>query len=123
MNRQSGFTLLEMLAALTLMAVCSTVLLVAFGQSARSLLQVAHSDRLTHAALSVMDQETSGPLASGTRQGRLDEGIDWQLTIAQQPTRVGQPRLFRLDLIVSEARRQARFSTLKLRAAADGAGL
>ncbi|WP_256348974.1 type II secretion system protein, partial [Pseudomonas reactans] len=42
MKRQGGFTLLEMLAALTLMAVCSTVLLVAFGQSARSLSQVAH---------------------------------------------------------------------------------
>ena len=37
MKRQAGFTLLEMLAALTLMAVCSTVLLVAFG-----LVQSAH---------------------------------------------------------------------------------
>ena len=69
MKRQAGFTWLEMLAALTLMAICSTVLLVAFGQSARSLLQVSHSDRLTHAALSVMDQEGTGPLASGIRQG------------------------------------------------------
>jgi general secretion pathway protein I len=50
MKHQSGFTLLEMLAALMLMAICSTVLLVAFGQSARSLSQVNHSDRLTHVA-------------------------------------------------------------------------
>ncbi|QBQ10505.1 MULTISPECIES: type II secretion system protein [unclassified Pseudomonas] len=119
MNRQSGFTLLEMLAALTLMAICSTVLLVAFGQSARSLLQVAHSDRLTHTALSVMDQEASGPLASGVRQGELD-GIAWQLRVAQQPTRIGQPHLFRLDLSVSEGLRRANFSTLKLRASRDG---
>lgn len=119
MKRQSGFTLLEMLAALTLMAICSTVLLVAFGQSARSLLQVAHSDRLTHTALSVMDQETSGPLASGVRQGELD-GIAWQLRVAQQPTRIGQPHLFRLDLSVSEGPRHASFSTLKLRASRDG---
>lgn len=118
MKRQSGFTLLEMLAALMLMAICSTVLLVAFGQSARSLLQVNHSDRLTHAALSVMDQEATGPLANDVRQGNL-EGIHWQLNIAQQPTRMGQPRLFRLDLTVSEGPRQARFSTLKLRAATD----
>jgi general secretion pathway protein I len=69
-----------------------------------------------------MDQEGSGPLASGTRQGSLGDGIDWQLTIAQQPTRIGQPRLFRLDLTVSEARRQAHFSTLKLRAVTDRAG-
>ncbi|MGE1151621.1 PulJ/GspJ family protein [Pseudomonas kitaguniensis] len=121
-HRQSGFTLLEMLAALTLMAVCSTVLLVAFGQSARSLLQVNHSDRLTHAAQSVMDQEVTGPLVSGVREGNL-EGIHWQLSIAQQPTRIGQPRLFRLDLTVNEGPRKARFSTLKLRAATDSAGL
>jgi general secretion pathway protein I len=119
MKRQSGFTLLEMLAALTLMAICSTVLLVAFGQSARSLLQVAHSDRLTHTALSVMDQEASGPLASGVRQGELD-GIAWQLRVAQQPTRIGQPHVFRLDLSVREGPRHANFSTLKLRASRDG---
>ena len=122
MKRQAGFTLLEMLAALMLMAICSTVLLVAFGQSARSLAQVNHSDRLTHAALSVLDQETTGLLVSGVQQGRL-EGIDWQLRIAQQPTRMGQPRLFRLDLTVSEGPRQAHFSTLKLRSVADRAPL
>ncbi|MEX5591075.1 type II secretion system protein, partial [Pseudomonas urmiensis] len=55
MKHQAGFTLLEMLAALTLMAVCSCVLLVAFGQSARSLAQVARSDRLTQAALTLLD--------------------------------------------------------------------
>lgn len=122
MKRQAGFTLLEMLAALVLMAICSTVLLVAFGQSARSLAQVNHSDRLTHAALSVLDQEASGPLVSGVRQGNL-QGIHWQLSIAQQPTRLGQPRLFRLDLTVSEGPRQAHFSTLKLRAISDRAPL
>ena len=122
MKHQTGFTLLEMLAALTLMAICSTVLLVAFGQSARSLLQVAHSDRLSHAAISVMDQEGSGPLTNGVIQGDLD-GIAWQLRIAQQPSRIGQSRLFRLDLSVSEGPRSARFSTLKLRAARVGANL
>ncbi|WP_395606575.1 prepilin-type N-terminal cleavage/methylation domain-containing protein [Pseudomonas sp. B22129] len=109
MRRQAGFTLLEMLAALALMALGSTVLLVAFGQSARSLAQVAHSDRLTHAALSVLDQEASGPLTEGISQGELD-GIHWQLTCTSEP-----PRLFRLDLIVSEGPYQARFSTLKAR--------
>lgn len=122
MKRQAGFTLLEMLAALVLMAICSTVLLVAFGQTARSLAQVNHSDRLIHAALSVLDQEASGPLVSGVRQGNL-QGIHWQLNVAQQPTRLGQPRLFRLDLTVSEGPRHAHFSTLKLRAASDRAPL
>lgn len=118
MTHQRGFTLLEMLAALMLLAICGTVLLVAFGQSARSLLQVNHSDRLTHAALSVLAEETAGPLASGVRQDTLDS-INWHLTINQQPSRTGQPRLFHLDLTVREGKRQARFSTLKLRAASD----
>jgi general secretion pathway protein I len=109
MTRQAGFTLLEMLAALTLMAVCSTVLLVAFGQSARSLSQVAHSDRLTHAALTIFDQQAAGRLSEGVSQGEL-EGIHWQLTSTRQ-----QPRLFRLDLSLSEGSHHARFSTLKAR--------
>ncbi|WP_025857790.1 type II secretion system protein [Pseudomonas sp. CHM02] len=109
MKRQAGFTLLEMLAALTLMAVCSTVWLVAFGQSARSLSQVAHSDRLTHAALTIFDQETAGRLSNGISQGELD-GIRWQLTSTRQ-----QAHVFRLDLTLSEGTHQARFSTLKAR--------
>ncbi|NVZ53840.1 prepilin-type N-terminal cleavage/methylation domain-containing protein [Pseudomonas sp. B6002] len=109
MKRQAGFTLLEMLAALTLMAVCSSVLLVAFGQSARSLSQVAHSDRLTHAALSIFDQEAAGRLSVGVREGELD-GIHWQLNCTRQ-----QPQVFRLDLSLREGPHQARFSTLKAR--------
>ena len=121
-NAQTGFTLLEILAALTVMAVCSSVLLVAFGQSARSLQQVSRSDRLSHAARTVFDQEAAGPLHSGTRNGVLDGDINWQLEISQQPTNAGQARLFRLDLTVSEARRKATFSTLKLRGLTDKAG-
>ncbi|MGY2376519.1 type II secretion system protein [Pseudomonas sp. SDO524_S393] len=109
MTREKGFTLLEMLAALTLMAVCSTVLLVAFGQSARSLAQVARSDRLTHAALTIFDQQAAGRLSSGVTQGELD-GVHWQLTSTRQ-----QPHLFRLDLSLREGLHEARFSTLKAR--------
>lgn len=120
-SSQSGFTLLEMLAALVVMAVCSSVLLVAFGQSARSLQQVSSSDRLSHAARTIMDQEAAGPLESGTRQGKLS-GIDWQLDIQQLPGPNGKARMFRLDLSVSEHQRRAQFSTLRLRGAVTGAG-
>ncbi|MBC3949398.1 putative proteinral secretion pathway protein I [Pseudomonas savastanoi pv. glycinea] len=119
---QGGFTLLEMLAALTVMAVCSSVLLVAFGQSARSLQQVSQSDRLTHAARTILDQEAAGPLESGTRQGVLAGDISWQLDIQQMPGRNGQARMFRLDLDVREHQRRAQFSTLRLRGAVTGAG-
>lgn len=120
-SSQSGFTLLEMLAALTVMAVCSSVLLVAFGQSARSLQQVSRSDRLTHAARTIMDQEAAGPLESGTRQGTLS-GVEWQLNIQQLPGNNGKARMFRLDLSVHEQQRRAQFSTLRLRGAVSGAG-
>ena len=122
-SRESGFTMLEMLAALTLMALCSTVVLVAFGQSAHSLSMVAQSDRLTHVAMSVMDEQTSAPLIQGRQQGTLGDGIEWQLTVARQPTHTGQPRMFRLDLVVTQAQRAARFSTLKLEPATDKAHL
>ncbi|MCD5995510.1 prepilin-type N-terminal cleavage/methylation domain-containing protein [Pseudomonas sp. CDFA 602] len=118
---QAGFTLLEMLAALTVMAVCSGVLLVAFGQSARSLQQVSRSDRLSYAARTVLDQESAGPLENGTRQGSL-AGIDWTLDIRQVSGSNGQARLFRLDLTLDEHQRRARFSTLRLRGAVTGAG-
>lgn len=118
---QSGFTLLEMLAALTVMAVCSGVLLVAFAQGARSLQQVSRSDRLSHAARSILEQESAGPLENATRRGELS-GIDWTLDIRQLPGRDGQARLFRLDLTVQEHERKAHFSTVKLRGAVTGAG-
>ncbi|MCD5984142.1 MULTISPECIES: type II secretion system protein [Pseudomonas] len=118
---QSGFTLLEMLAALTVMAVCSGVLLVAFGQSARSLQQVSHSDRLSHAARTVFDQESGGPLENGTRKGRV-AGIDWSLEIRQVSGGNDQARLFRLDLTLLEHQRRVQFSTLRLRGAVTGAG-
>jgi general secretion pathway protein I len=122
-RRERGFTLLEMLAALVVMAVCSSVLLVAFGQSARSLQQVERSDRLSQAARSVLDDQGVGALQSGTQEGFLDGDIHWALAINEQPAKAGQPRLMRLDLTVSEGRRRAQFSTLRLVSPVKGANL
>lgn len=113
-SRQQGFTLLEMLAALVVMAVCSSVLLVAFGQSARSLQQVERTDRLSQAARSVMDDQGMGELQTGNRDGTLDGDIHWALAINELTAKAGQPRLMRLDLTVTEGPRSAQFSTLRL---------
>jgi general secretion pathway protein I len=113
-NPQAGFTLLEMLAALVVMAVCSSVVLVAFGQSARSLQQVERSDRLSQAARSVLDDQSIGVLQTGTRDGVVDGDIRWSLSINELTAKAGQSRLMRLDLIISEGRREAQFSTLRL---------
>ena len=62
MNGQRGFTLLEMLAALAVLAVCSTVLVAAFGQSARALQQAQRSDRLSLTARSLRAEANVGPI-------------------------------------------------------------
>lgn len=111
---QAGFTLLEMLAALVVMALCSGVLLMAFGQSARSLQQVDRADRLSQVARSVLDDQAVGVLQPGQSSGVLDNSIQWAMSVSALPTAAGQPRLLRVELTVSEGRRKARFSTLRL---------
>lgn len=111
---QAGFTLLEMLAALVVMALCSGVLLMAFGQSARSLQQVDRTDRLSQAARSVLDDQAVGVLQTGQSSGVMDGDIQWAMGVSALPGRAGQPRLLRVELTVSEGRRQAHFSTLRL---------
>lgn len=111
---QAGFTLLEMLAALVVMALCSGVLLMAFGQSARSLQQVDRADRLSQAARSVLDDQAVGALQPGLSNGVMGDGIEWAMNVWALPTAAGQPRMLRVNVIVSEGRREARFSTLRL---------
>ncbi|MEN5028925.1 type II secretion system protein [Pseudomonas sp. Ps21-P2] len=113
-NGQAGFTLLEMLAALVVMALCSGVLLMAFGQSARSLQQVDRADRLSQVARSVLDDQAVGVLQPGQSSGVMDNSIQWAMSVSALPTAAGQPRLLRVELTVSEGRREARFSTLRL---------
>ncbi len=120
-STQRGFTLLEMLAALTVLALCCAVLLTAFGQSAKSLQQVQRSDRLSLAARSLMDEFSNGPLHAGRSEGTWDGALRWQLNVSQQPSTTAQIALYRLDLNLDEDRRHARFSTLQARAASSGA--
>lgn len=111
---QAGFTLLEMLAALVVMALCSSVLLMAFGQSARSLQQVDRSDRLSQVARSVLDDQGTDELQAGNHEGLIDSTVHWSLAISEQAAKAGQPRLMRLDLALNEGSRHAQFSTLRL---------
>lgn len=113
-TRQTGFTVLEMLAALVIMALCSGVLLLAFGQSARALQQVDRADRLSQAARSVLDEQAVGVLAPGQSNGVVDGGIEWAMNVAPLPAASGQPQLLRIELAVREGPHQARFSTLRL---------
>lgn len=113
-RRNGGFTLLEMLAALVLFAVAGSVLLVAFGQSARSLQQARGSDRLSLAARSLMDEQRDTRLLPGVREGRLDDTINWRISVSQQPASASQLPLLRVDLQLREGRQVLELSTLVL---------
>jgi general secretion pathway protein I len=112
---ERGFTLLEMLAALAVLALCATVLLGAFGQSARALQQSACSDRLNQAGQSLMDELDSAPLAAGRSEGDWD-GVRWTLDVAVEPSVAGAAQLLRVDLLLRADGREARLSTQRVQA-------
>ena len=122
-RRGRGFTLLEMLAALLLFAVAGSVLLVAFGQSARSLLQARASDRLSLAARSLMDEQRDTRLLPGTREGRIDDSISWRVTVSRQPATASQLPLLRVDLQLREGRQVLELSTLMLQNRANAVAM
>lgn len=115
MNAQRGFTLLEMLAAITLLVIAASILLGAFAQSGRSLQQVERADRQASIARSLLDQLDLGPLAAGEQRGRW-QGMPWvlQVTLADSPGRI---RLYRLDLSLGTGRHRSYYSTLRARTA------
>ncbi|CAG8863360.1 hypothetical protein PS627_00298 [Pseudomonas fluorescens] len=116
MNRQRGFTLLEMLAAIALLVVASSILLGAFAQSSRSLVQVEQSDRHSAAARSLMDDLDLGDLTPGQQRGTW-HGLAWVLDVALEQAAPGRIELYRLDLSISEGRRTSHYSTLRARSA------
>jgi len=112
MNRASaGFGLLEMLAALVVLALGCTVLMVAFGQAARTLEQVRASDRLSLVARSVMDAQRDQALQPGERTG-VEAGVQWRLRVSREPASATLLPLFHLELRVAEGGRTLRLSTL-----------
>lgn len=121
MNRKRGFTLLEMLAALAVLAVCSSVLVAAFGHSARALQQAQRSDRLSLTARSLMDEASAGRLQPGLTEGRWS-GVSWRLNVSALPAGNASIDTWRLDLEVSDDVRKAHYSALQLRSAGTGSG-
>ncbi|MGE8382339.1 MAG: prepilin-type N-terminal cleavage/methylation domain-containing protein [Pseudomonas putida] len=119
MNRQRGFTLLEMLAAIALLVIAASVLLGAFAQSGRSLQQVARADRHDSAARSLIDDFDLGALEPGPQRGRW-QGLPWTLEVSQAVSSPGRITLYRLDLTVGEGRHASHYSTLRARTSEAG---
>jgi prepilin-type N-terminal cleavage/methylation domain-containing protein len=97
-GRTAGFTLLEMIASLALLAILVTVMLVAFGQGNRSLVQVRDSDRLGQVARSLLDGLVDQRLRAGETRGVVDGDIFWVQRISQLAGEPGQLPIMRIDL-------------------------
>lgn len=113
MKHARGFTLLEMLAALTVLALCAAAALGGLAQGARALQQSQGSDRLSLAARSLFEELGEGALQPGQQQGVWD-GVQWTLQIRRQPTAPGLA-LYRLELSVAADGRRQTFSSLRVR--------
>ncbi|HBU61412.1 MAG: type II secretion system protein GspI [Oceanicaulis sp.] len=103
-QRQDGFSLIEMLAALAILALAGIALMNALSTSARSatlaremtLAQIAAQNLLSEALLN------AGPGAMRDQRGEYALGgqsFDWALEVDD----AGQPDLLRLRLVISEA--------------------
>lgn len=83
---QAGFSLLEMLAAFSIMAIALGVLMRVFGGATRSARIAEEYSRAVIAAESVLDDVgVETPLAPGVTEGRFGEEFRWILRIAPVP--------------------------------------
>lgn len=134
-RRVGGFSLLEVIAAIAVLAIAFAALMQVAG-SAMSL--TARANERTQAALrarSLLDSAfLIDPVREGSSDGRFDETYRWQLNVS--PYNVGDAapdngsgggsRMYRLDLDVfwgeRDHERRAHFATLRL-AGAQAEGL
>lgn len=137
-----GFTLLEVLAAIVLLALTFTILLKAMGASLALTHKAATRTEVAAWAQSFLDSAyVMSPPRPGVREGRFDSEHRWRLRVEPwQPPRQGRrrddarhdsgaqsaPRLYKLDLAVMwgpPARQQvAHFVTLRVADASGDSG-
>lgn len=125
-RRHAGFTLLEVIAAIALLAIAFTVLMRVAGGSTRLSQNAADHSEAALWARSLLDTAfTSEPLQPSSTSGRFDQRFRWRLDVtlwrpgstpAQAPL-----QLYQLDLEVSWGPathpQAAHFRTLRLAAA------
>ncbi|MGH8214516.1 MAG: prepilin-type N-terminal cleavage/methylation domain-containing protein [Rhodanobacteraceae bacterium] len=138
---QSGFTLLEVLAALAVLAIAFAIGLGALGKSAQNAVQSAALDTAVERAQSVLaEQGLLAPLKDETLTGKFDDGMRWTLKIHALPSpaagngegvalrqqgallaQAGAIDLYQLDIGVQYgAGRTLRLSTQRAQAAPPG---
>lgn len=123
-SRQRGFTLIEVIAAILLLAITFTVLMKVAGASLRLIQQAADYSEAAMLARSQLDGAFVGqPLRSGRSSGRFDRKFRWQLSVTPWAgAGVALPtaplHLYQLDLLVqwgpASHPRSAHFTTLRV---------
>lgn len=131
--RQHGFSLIEVIAAVLLLAIAFTALMKVAGGAIGLTQRAAERSEAAMYARSLLDTAfVTEPVRAGTRSGRFDRQFQWQLQVTPwnppgKPPPNAALRLYQLDLDVRWTGgghpHNAHFSTLRLAAtgAANGA--
>lgn len=123
-STQRGFSLLEVIAAIMLLAIAFTALMKVAGASIRlSQNAAAHSEAALHARSLLDTAFVTTPIKPGSTSGRFDQRFRWRLKVTPwTPSAATQPnkplQLYQLDLDVMWGppahQRSAHFRTLRL---------
>ena len=127
-----GFSLIEVIAALLLLAIAFTALMKVAGGAIELTHRAAQRSVAAMWARSLLDSAfVTEPIQAGTRAGRFDDQYRWQLQVTRwsppgKPVPNPPLQLYRLDLDVSwngvGHPQHARFSTLRAAAPGNGGG-
>lgn len=91
-NPAAGFTLIEVLAAIALLAIAFAVGLGAIGKSARNAAHAVALDGAVERAQTLLTGQGLGaPLHEATLDGRFDDGSDWSLHVHKLPKPAAAP--------------------------------
>jgi general secretion pathway protein I len=130
-RRQRGFTLLEVIAAIMLLAIAFAALMQVAGGSIRLSQNASEHSEAALWARSLLDTAfTTEPVKAGTTSGRFDQRYSWQLQVTPWRPADAAPsaplQLYQLDLEVmwgaSVHPHSAHFRTLRLASATPGVG-
>lgn len=81
-----GFTLLEVLAAISLLAIAFAIALGTLGKAVQNATRSAALDTALERAQTLLaEQGLTGPLQNATLSGKFDDGSTWTLTIHALP--------------------------------------
>ncbi|MDX9669575.1 MULTISPECIES: type II secretion system protein [unclassified Pseudomonas] len=110
-HTQSGFTLLEILAAIVLLSIGSALFLNTLSNSTRALDKDRQITYLALFAKSILERQITEPLRTGQWHGK-NQDIQWQLTSTLIP---GTPPtdIYRLELIVERDTHKQKLVTLR----------